>query len=195
MASSLASSWTLLDSVIQLARYRRVLPLIPTGGIVADLGCGNGDLARILSHRARTVYGVDFHVGRVTAHRNVSFCEGNLNEHIPLKSESVDICVSLAVLEHLSAANVFVAEVQRVLKPGGRVIITTPTPRAKPILEFLACRLKVISEADIRDHKHYYQPEEIRSLFTSFTNVSISTFQCGMNTLATAVKPASETAR
>ncbi|MDA8433565.1 MAG: methyltransferase domain-containing protein [Nitrospiraceae bacterium] len=108
---------------------------------------------------------------------------GDLNSAIPLPAKSVDVVTAFAVLEHLHRPEIFVAEIFRVLKSGSRCILTTPTPRSQPVLEFLAYRLKVISGNDVRNHKHYFGSEELRSLFREFSGLSIRTFQAGMDTL------------
>lgn len=166
-----------------------MIPLIPEGCIVADLGCGSGDLAHMLAKGGRTVYGVDSCLPAFAAIPNPIFVESDLNESIRLPDNAVDVCVCLAVIEHLTDPGRFIAEVERILRSGGSIVMTTPTPRAKPVLEFLAYRLGLISKADIRDHKRYYCAEEIRALLSSFQDLVVSTFQCGMNTIATAVKP------
>lgn len=101
----------------------------------------------------------------------------------PLDNASVDIVTALAVIEHLHEHEVFVKEIFRVLKPGGICILTTPSPRAKPILEFLAYRLKLISEQDIRDNKHYFDKNELHQFFSWFSDVKIDYFQFRLNTL------------
>lgn len=75
---------------------------------------------------------------------------------LPMKDQKVDCVFMLAVLEHLPINTFLVDEAVRVLKKGGYFILTTPTPMAKPVLEFLAYRLHLISEESIREHQHYY---------------------------------------
>ena len=119
---------------------------------------------------------------------NYIFLDGDLNQNIPLENETVDTVTALALLEHLTSAEVFVEEVFRVLKSGGRCILTTPAPRARSLLEFLAFKLKIISEKDIRDHKRYFTQEDLRRLFQTFSHVNITYFLFGLNTLIAAEK-------
>ncbi|MCK5026105.1 MAG: methyltransferase domain-containing protein, partial [Nanoarchaeota archaeon] len=99
------------------------------------------------------------------------------------KDKSVDVIVSLAVLEHLENPLYILIELYRVLKEGGRIIITTPSPASKPILEFLAFNLKIISVEEIRDHKHYFNQKELRNIFkrAGFRDIKIKSFQFGLN--------------
>lgn len=187
MASALADKWTLFDRLIQTLRYRKVIDLIPPQSILLDLGCGNGDFLRYINKRIALGYGVD---GKIKTHaeQNLIFKEGDLNRRIPLNNASVDTVTALAVIEHLHEPKAFVKEIFRVLKHGGICILTTPSPRAKPVLEFLAYRLKIISEQDIRDHKHYFNKNELYQLFNLFSDIKIDYFQFRLNTVITAKK-------
>lgn len=75
-------------------------------------------------------------------------------------------------------------EIQRVLRPGGITLLTVPSHLAKPILEFLAYRLGVVSEAEIRDHKRYYNKADIKALVEKTQNLKLEKhryFQLGLN--------------
>lgn len=85
----------------------------------------------------------------------------DLDGGIPLPDQSVDCVTMLALLEHLNKPGAVLREVFRILKPGRKVILTTPAPYSKPLLEFLAFRLKLISAEEIMDHKHYFSGPEI----------------------------------
>ena len=49
----------------------------------------------------------------------------------------------LAVLEHLDHPIEIVKEIERILKPKGKLILTVPSRNSKPVLEFLAYKLKI----------------------------------------------------
>lgn len=188
LSSSLAVRWTLLDKLIQELRFRRIVPLIADGGILADMGCGDGSFLRHVRSRVAFAYGVDLNIEQASGSDTISFHRGDLNQTIPLKDESADVVTALAVIEHLMTPQKFVSEIRRILKTGGKCILTTPSPRSKPLLEFLAYRLKVISEKDIRDHRNYFTKPQLLRLFVEFRSVDITSFQCGFNTLIVAGK-------
>jgi 2-polyprenyl-3-methyl-5-hydroxy-6-metoxy-1,4-benzoquinol methylase len=99
----------------------------------------------------------------------------------------------LAVLEHLSHPNAIVSEVGRVLKPGGQVVVTVPSCAAKPLLEFLAFKLGIVSRAEVNDHKHYYDRDSLCDLFAK-SGMRIDRhryFQLGMNNFLIATRLAS----
>ncbi len=188
MASSLAERWTALDGLIQRLRYRQVVRHIPAGSVVADLGCGDGDFLRHLRGRIAAGIGIDGRIDNGQSGPALTFLIGDLDTQLPLPDASVDVATALAVLEHLRQPERFLGEMRRVLKPGGRCILTTPAPSAKPVLEFLAYRLRIISEKDVRDHKQYFSRPELARLFSGFRDVALRRFQCGLNSLIIAVK-------
>lgn len=186
MSSSLASRWTVLDRIIQTYRFRKVLAYLSPDATVVDFGCGNGVFLRSIKNRIKKGIGVD----QLTPppEDGIIFVQADLDGAVALSNGSADVVTALALFEHLSSPAIFVAESHRILRDGGVLLLTTPSPPAKPVLEFLAFRLGIISKADIADHKKYYGAEELRSYFSSFSNVQVSHFQLGLNTLLCAMK-------
>ena len=161
---------------------------------VLDLGCGYN--AYFLSHlikRLPSIYeaiGIDMSVNEQFDSKKISLISGDLNEILPFPDEKFDMIFSTAVLEHLNQYDVALEEMYRVLKKGGYLFLTTPSPYAKPILEFLSYTLKLIDEKEIRDHKHYFSRDELKRLFTKlgYEEIQISPFQFGLNTVAVCKK-------
>ncbi|MGH3862349.1 methyltransferase domain-containing protein [Actinokineospora sp.] len=97
--------------------------------VVLEAGCGEGYGADLLAGRARLVVGLDYdqltaaHVAK--AYPSVRTLRGNLAA-LPLRSDSVDVVANLQVIEHLWDQDGFLRECRRVLRPGGRLLITTP---------------------------------------------------------------------
>jgi len=189
MKGSLTEKWTLLDAFIQHLRYRKVIPFIPTDSVLVDLGCGDGNFMWHVRHRIRTGLGIDNGITAPVEMENISILPGNIDEKMPVEDDFADVLVSIALLEHLTLPRVFIDEVYRILKPGGLLVMTTPSPAGRPVLEFLAFRLGVISVKYIEDHKHYFSLPELQDLLKMFTQVRISYFQLGWNTFITARKP------
>jgi ubiquinone/menaquinone biosynthesis C-methylase UbiE len=98
----------------------------------------------------------------------------------------------LAVLEHIEDDTSVIAEVYRVLKSGGKLILTVPSVWAKPVLEFLAFRVGIVSRSEILDHKRYYTRQRLEQDLTinaNFTNFYHYYFQLGMNNFCIVEKP------
>lgn len=78
----------------------------------------------------------------------------------------------LAVLEHIEYEESILQEIYRILKPSGKLVLTVPSIWAKPVLEFLAYRLKIVDEHEIRDHKRYYSRKSLRSILVEKSGFS-----------------------
>ena len=127
--------------------------------------------------------GVDFKVPEVEL-ENIITIQITLADSLPFPDNKFDIVTMLAVLEHMDQPVAICAEAARVLKPGGKLVLTVPGKRARPILEFLSYRLGIISRTEIEDHNNYYDLPELKILVAKIDNLRImkhSSFQLGMN--------------
>jgi ubiquinone/menaquinone biosynthesis C-methylase UbiE len=101
------------------------------GKTVLDIACGEGYGTNILSRIAKHVTGVDMDE-KTIAHAtgkyradNMVFKTGNVTA-IPVEDSSMDVVVSFETLEHLQEQGRMLAELKRVLKTDGLLIISTP---------------------------------------------------------------------
>jgi ArsR family transcriptional regulator len=99
--------------------------------IIADLGAGEGAFALLLAQRAKKVIAVDtsakmIEVGREQALRhgldNVEYRLGDMEE-LPIDSASVDLVFFSQSLHHALHPERAVSEANRILVPGGRIVI------------------------------------------------------------------------
>jgi SAM-dependent methyltransferase len=110
------------------AAYLWFAPLC-AGAVVLEAGCGEGYGADLLAGVARRVLALDYdpaavaHVRR--AYPRVRAVRGNLAA-LPLGPAALDMVANLQVIEHLWDQEGFLAECVRVLRPGGRLLVTTP---------------------------------------------------------------------
>ena len=157
---------SLLDKFLRWRRFREVVRYIPKDSIVCDIGCGSDAyFLKKISTLEKLKYGIGFDE-KIENYKDSKFYfkKIRISKRIPLEKESCDRVVMLAVLEHLSNPQEILTECFRILKPAGKLILTTPTPLSKPILEFLAFQLRLIDKNEIEDHKNYFQPAEIREM-------------------------------
>jgi len=100
------------------------------GGHLLDVGCGNGHLLAAAERRGYAVTGVEYsayaaqraRAGLTRGHVLV----GELAQ-VGLPIETFDVCVLADVIEHVRDPRSFMATVRERLKPGGRLLIATPT--------------------------------------------------------------------
>jgi malonyl-CoA O-methyltransferase len=101
---------------------------------VLDLGCGTGRHALWLAARGAAVTGVDFSEGMLAEARRKPGAEGvrfivhDLHDRLPFSDGRFDLVVSGLVLEHLGNVDGLFAEARRVLKPGGRAVVSAMHP-------------------------------------------------------------------
>jgi SAM-dependent methyltransferase len=96
---------------------------------VLDDGCGIGTYVEKLSPLAKEVYGLDYERERVAEGarrlgRQVLVC--GAGEHLPFRDATFDLVLSNEVIEHVQDDREAVAEMARVTRPGGHVVIFCP---------------------------------------------------------------------
>lgn len=134
----------LLTPYLRRWRIPRVLPFIrrmPDCRLL-DIGCGweARFLREIAPYIAKGV-GIDPAAPPLDGEPRLMTIRERLDRALPFETASFDVVSMLAVLEHLSQPEAVVAEVWRVLRPGGWFVGTVPSILGKPVLEFLAFRL------------------------------------------------------
>lgn len=152
---------SLLDKIIQKLRYHQVLKHINKASSLLDLGCGyNADFLNSIDNIKQKM-GIDLSVNQKIKYPKITLKKGMVDKKIDLKDNSFDYITALALIEHVNNQDIMLAETYRLLKKSGSLIITTPFKNSKPLLEFLAYKLKVISITEIRDHKRYYNIDSL----------------------------------
>jgi ubiquinone/menaquinone biosynthesis C-methylase UbiE len=188
-----------LEPLLRTLRLRRIMQFIPDHATVLDVGCGHSaTLLKALSPRIAMGYGLDFKAptelapAGQTGYPNLQVQQALFTQQLPYPTASMDVVTMVAVLEHIADEAAMVAEVYRVLKPGGQLVLTVPSVWAQPVLELLAYRLHWVSEAEIRDHKRYYTRTTLHHALVTvgrFTQFRHRYFQWGMNNECRVVKP------
>lgn len=101
------------------------------GKVVLDIACGEGYGSAVLAGAAACVYGVDIspdaiaHAKAKYQRPNVEFLTGRCAD-IPLADGAVDLVVSFETIEHHTEHKEMFAEIKRVLRPGGLMIMSSP---------------------------------------------------------------------
>jgi ArsR family transcriptional regulator len=124
------------DELFGPGYYLRALPglLLDPSWVVGDLGCGTGPVAESLAPFVERVIAVDGSPSmlaeartRLGAYDNVEIRHGKLDD-LPLEDRALDAAMLALVLHHLADPGRVLAEVARVLRPGGRVLVVDMLP-------------------------------------------------------------------
>lgn len=130
---------------------------------ILDVGAGCGFLLKIAKKRGWEVYGTEL-TDDAVAHceaEGINMRKGNLNG-VGFDPNMFDIITSIEVIEHINNPNDLVKEMHQILRPGGKVYMTTPNFNA-----VLRYRLK--SKYDVIEfplHLCYYTAKTLRNLYT-----------------------------
>ena len=151
------------EKLLQNFRFNRVKNLLI--GDVLDFGGNEGELNQLVK-------------GNYTI---VNY------DHSPMEGKEFDTIVLLAVIEHIEVSEVYLIfdKFSKHLKKGGKILLTTPTPKSKWILELLAS-IGILDKQNIEEHKHYWDEKDIINLANknSFQLIEYKKFQIGFNQFA-----------
>lgn len=112
----------------RIANAHALLELVPRGGRLLDVGCACGFLLVAARERGYEAQGVEVsrwavEFGQRTLGLDIR--RGELCE-LRLPAASFDVVTMVDVIEHLIDPRAVVAEVRRLLRPGGRIVLVTP---------------------------------------------------------------------
>ena len=188
-----------LEAFLARQRARMANKLVPPelrAGRILDVGCGKQAYFLARTEFAKK-YGVDKLIDDSSKKRSQVRREGvtlahfdvDANNRLPFAPETFDVVTMLAVVEHRRDDRLIVLlnEIDRVLRPGGAFIMTTPAGWTAPILTIMKW-LQLVSAEEIDEHKHAYTRGDIGRLLcrTRLADypTRIGAFECFMNTWA-----------
>jgi ubiquinone/menaquinone biosynthesis C-methylase UbiE/DNA-binding transcriptional ArsR family regulator len=131
-----ASEWDRLRQDLYGERFSiaAMLALLPADYVVADLGCGSGNLTAELAPHVKQVIGVDGSAAMLKAAKkraggfeNVDLRKGDLSA-VPIESATCDAALLVLALTYVSSPAEAVGEMSRILKSGGRGVIVDLLP-------------------------------------------------------------------
>src|SRR3989339_7525 len=141
-------------------------------GIALDVGCGDGRFCTMIRSRCAAVLGVDISMNalQVARKRDLAVAQANFGESpLPFASASIDLVTCLDVIEHIFDPYFLLHEIHRVLKPGGRFILTTPNLRfVKHVFDVLlrgrAPKTNLDHASCDGGHLHYFCTQDLKEL-------------------------------
>ena len=154
---------------IAAARARLVPPPARPGAVLLDVGCGGGLLAPHVRGYRHVGVDVASSALAVAATRGVVPVQGDCTA-LPIATGSVDVVVAGELLEHVPDLPGTVAELARVLRPGGTIVIDTinATWWARLSLVAVGERLPGGPPPGIHDPELFVPPERLRWMLEQY---------------------------
>jgi SAM-dependent methyltransferase len=176
-----------VDRLLRWWRFAQARPFIPPESRVLDVGCADGALFRYLGARASGGVGVDPTLRRPVDRGSYRLLPRAFPDGLGNVEDlgSFDVITMLATLEHIPERSwgSLRARCLAVLTPGGRLVITVPSPAVDRILHLLL-RLRLIRGMGVHEH-HGFDPSDTRRVFPrpDFRLIEHRRFQLGLNNL------------
>lgn len=154
------------ERAAELAQQVRAFVLPHGDESAVDVGCGAGALALALAPLVREVVGVDrvpelLALARERAPANAQFVEGDATS-LPFDDASFDLATTMRTLHHVRRPELVVAELARVTRLGGRVLVVD---QLGPIDPLDALPIERFERARDAGHTRLLPEVDLRQLF------------------------------
>jgi ubiquinone/menaquinone biosynthesis C-methylase UbiE len=141
---------------------------VRTGDRALDIGCGAGDFTAALARYGARPIGVEVASGAVQRargrHPGLDFRLVAIDGPLPLEDNSFELVWASEVIEHVIDTARWLSEVRRVLVPGGRLLVTTPSHGRLRVALFGVERFS----EPLGDHLHLYTRRSLVTLLDEF---------------------------
>jgi 2-polyprenyl-3-methyl-5-hydroxy-6-metoxy-1,4-benzoquinol methylase len=157
----------ILSGYLKKKRLQMILPFIPPGARILDIGCDNGALLEHLPAFA-CYMGLDSQEAVIARNRqhyrqaNVSFACANF-DGFAWTGPPFDRVVLTAVLEHLDGIAPALDRLRALVAAGGLLLITTPCPLSRFVLRAGAA-FRLFARDSLNEHKNYFRQSDFLSL-------------------------------
>jgi ubiquinone/menaquinone biosynthesis C-methylase UbiE len=164
--------WERLPERLEPDRFERrrsfLLGQVRRGDRALDLGCGAGEFTAALFAAGAQPVGADVAEAALARarerHPELQFVLVPFDGPLPFEDCSFELVWAGEVIEHVADTAVWLSEVRRVLAPGGRLLVTTPSHGR---LRILVSGVEPFSEP-LGDHLHLYTRRSLTTLLKEF---------------------------
>ena len=149
--------------------------------IVLDVGCGDGLLLSLCENVVEK-YGLDIFDKKLYDDKAIIYVKHDVTEGFPYESAKFDVVHSSELIEHVQDTKFFLKECNRVLKPEGRLIISTPNLHYwRNIIEwFNGNQFFFVDYHDEQEgHIRYFCPKTLSELASKVGFINITTTTIG----------------
>ena len=156
----------LLTKYLINARMGRIAPHIR--GDVLDLGCGRAEILEKYGTKLDSYCGIEYREESVQSLRNAypeaSFFSRDLDQDRLDLGRQFDCILMVALIEHIFNQKHVMDEVAKALKPGGTIVLTTPTPFGNDVVHRLGATIGLFAKAAVDDHIVIYNHHRLKML-------------------------------
>jgi ubiquinone/menaquinone biosynthesis C-methylase UbiE len=145
-----------------------------SGERVLDVGCGTGVFTAEIARVGACVTGIDVSQGmlasareRMSRERLSADLRFGQAEELPFDDASFDLALTVTMLEFVSSPAAVVAEMARVLKPGGRLVVAVLSSQSVWTIQRRLSRQETIYSS-----AHFFSPGELVGLLKRYGSVS-----------------------
>jgi SAM-dependent methyltransferase len=164
--------WERLEGELRAPDFERrrgfLAETVRAGERALDLGCGAGDFTAALAKAGASPVGVDVAEAALRRarerHPGLDFRLVPLDGPLPLEDCEFGLVWASEVIEHVADTARWLSEVRRVLAPGGRLLLTTPSHGR---LRLMLGGVERFSEP-LGDHLHLYTRRSLAGLLSEF---------------------------
>jgi 2-polyprenyl-3-methyl-5-hydroxy-6-metoxy-1,4-benzoquinol methylase len=154
-------------------RSRFLREHVRAGDRVLDVGCGEGRFAAELARAGAEVVGIDVAEEPLRRARalhpqlDLRLLDGEAAWALP--DASFDVVWGGEVIEHVADTEAWLSEVRRLLRPGGRLLLSTPAHGRLRMLRLALSRRAFADHFDPRgEHLRFYTRETLREMLADF---------------------------
>lgn len=133
---------------------------------ILDVGCGSAWVAKYFLPKNIKV--ISFDISQVNPTKAIKYFPRKIHFgltgdvfHLPLKSNSIDCIIASEIIEHVVNPDLFIKELFKILKPGGKLIVTTPYKEKIQYNLCIHCNKKTPANA----HIHSFDETKLSSLY------------------------------
>jgi SAM-dependent methyltransferase len=154
----------------------RTLATLAFPAPMLDFGCGDGLYTEAIFGKQAHIFGNDIATGELPSARNsgvyqhgVQFADGHA---LPYKTSTFGSVYSNSVVEHIPDPQNVLPELSRVLRPGGKLVLTVPSDKFRSLLFGVTSAASPAAAAaysvkidKLLAHHHYHTPDQWRKLY------------------------------
>jgi SAM-dependent methyltransferase len=176
LADFLSRYWFAPPVALWRSIEARTLATLAFPAPMLDFGCGDGLYTEAIFGKQPHIYGNDIAKGELPGARDsgvyqhgVQFADGHA---LPYKTGSFGSVYSNSVVEHIPDPQNVLPELSRVLRPGGKLILTVPSDKFRSLLFGVtnaanpaAAAAYSVKVDKLLAHHHYHTPDQWRKLY------------------------------